>query len=212
MTFQPGTDTASARESAAGLGSDTTDTTDTTDTADTPDTVDTATGSVLRFLACTLRARAVVEVGTGTGVSGLYLLEGMPANSVLTSIDIRPEHHHRARAHFSAAGFAATRSRLITGRGADVLPRLSSGSYDLVFLDTMLSDYPHYFELGLPLLRTGGVLALQTPPTAAGDDNRRHTKDSHALRAIGDMIRQDERLVPTWFPLANPLLVVAVGE
>ncbi|RYJ01695.1 MAG: methyltransferase, partial [Actinomycetales bacterium] len=44
-------------------------------------------GGVLRFLAAVLDARAVVEIGTGTGVSGLWMLRGMRPDGVLTTVD-----------------------------------------------------------------------------------------------------------------------------
>ena len=93
------------------------------------------TGSVLRFLAAALNARAVVEIGTGCGTSGIWLLRGMRAGSVLTSVDTEPEHHRLARSVFVAAGFGSSRYRLITGRALEVLPRLADNAYDLVFCD-----------------------------------------------------------------------------
>ena len=60
-------------------------------------------GAALRFLASVLDARAVVEVGTGTGVSGLWLLRGMRSDGVLTTVDIEAEHQRLARQTFSDA-------------------------------------------------------------------------------------------------------------
>ena len=50
-----------------------------------------AVGATLRFLACAVGARTVVEIGTGCGSSGIWLLRGMRAGSTLTSVDIEPE-------------------------------------------------------------------------------------------------------------------------
>jgi len=85
-------------------------------------------GAALRFLAATLQARAVVEVGTGAGVSGLCLLAGMAPDGVLTSIDIEPEHQRAARRAFTEAGTTAGRMRLIMGQALDVLPRLTDAA------------------------------------------------------------------------------------
>ena len=63
-------------------------------------------GAALRFLASVLDARAVVEIGTGTGVSGLWLLRGMRADGVLTTVDIEAEHQRLARETFTEAGVA----------------------------------------------------------------------------------------------------------
>jgi len=114
-----------------------------------------AAGAALRFLAATLQARAVVEIGTGAGVSGLHLLRGMAPDGVLTSIDIEPEYHRAARKAFLEAGFPPGRTRLIMGRALDVLPRLTHGGYDLVFVDSARLEYPSYYEKGVALLRPG---------------------------------------------------------
>ena len=75
-------------------------------------------GAALRFLASVLDARAVVEIGTGTGVSGLWLLRGMRADGVLTTVDIEAEHQRLAKETFSEAGIPANRARTIAGAGA----------------------------------------------------------------------------------------------
>ena len=69
-------------------------------------------GAGLRFLAAAIGARAVVEIGTGTGVSGLWLLRGMAADGVLTSIDMDPEHQRAAR-----GGVHRRRARAVAGCG-----------------------------------------------------------------------------------------------
>lgn len=117
-------------------------------------------GATLRLLAGAAKARAVVEIGTGTGVSGLWLLRGMRGDGVLTSIDIEPEHQAMAKQSFAAAGFAAGRSRLIAGHAMEVLPRLADGSYDLVFVDCDIADHPHCVGEAHRLLRAGGVLVV----------------------------------------------------
>ena len=101
-------------------------------------------GAALRLLAATLPARSVVEIGTGTGVSGLWLLQGMAADGILTTIDVEPEHQRAAKDAFTEAGIASNRTRVISGRALDVLPRLTDGAYDLVFCD---ADKPEYEEL-----------------------------------------------------------------
>ena len=63
-----------------------------------------AVGAALRALAAACQARAVVEVGTGSGVSGLWLLDGMPADGVLTTIDSETDHQQAAKDAFAAAG------------------------------------------------------------------------------------------------------------
>ena len=122
--------------------------------------VGSGTGAALRLLAALVSARNVVEIGTGTGVSGLWLLAGMRADGVLTSVDVEAEHQRLAREAFAEAGIAHQRTRLIAGRALDVLPRLSDGAYDLVLCDGDKREYGAYLEQALRLLRPGGVVAF----------------------------------------------------
>ena len=173
-------------------------------------TVAPAVGSTLRFLTATLGARAVVEIGTGAGVSGLYLLHGMAQDGVLTSIDIEPEFHRAARTTFADAGFGGSRTRLIMGRAVDVLPRLTSGGYDLVFVDAARPEYPHYYEQGVELLRPGGVIVFNDI-FAQGrlPEPTRRDQDTLALREVARSVAADERLMPAMLPVSGGLLAAS---
>ncbi|NUT46974.1 MAG: O-methyltransferase [Saccharothrix sp.] len=167
-------------------------------------------GAALRFLAAALRAKAVVEIGTGAGVGALYLLGGMPAAGVLTSIDVAPEHQRAARVAFAEAGVAVSRTRLITGRALEVLPRLTDGAYDLVFVDAAKSEYPKYLEEAVRLLRPGGVVAFDNVLWHGRVVDPSHRDpDTTAMRDVARAVRDDDRLVPVILPLGDGLLVAA---
>ena len=102
----------------------------------------------------------MVEIGTGTGVSGLWLLRGMRPGGVLTTIDIEPEHQAMARQSFAAAGYAPSRTRLIAGAALEVLPRLADAAYDLVFVDGDPLEYAACVSAAHRLLRAGGLLVV----------------------------------------------------
>ena len=120
-----------------------------------------AGGATLRVLAAATGARSVVEVGTGAGVSGLYLLGGMAADGVLTTIDVEGENQRAAKQAYTEAGIAPARYRLINGSATEVLPRLRDEAYDLVLVDADKTSYGVYFEQALRLLRVGGDRRLR---------------------------------------------------
>ncbi|HCU49054.1 MAG TPA: methyltransferase [Micromonosporaceae bacterium] len=143
-----------------------------------------ATGAVLCVLAGANAAKAVVEIGTGTGVSGLWLLRGMRSDGVLTTIDAAADHQRMARRLFAEAGFAASRTRIITGRALEVLPRLSDGVYDLIFVDGDAREYESYVEAAARLLHSGGLLmmyGLLTRTAADRKTTRPHSSHNHDL-------------------------------
>ncbi|MPZ65347.1 MAG: methyltransferase domain-containing protein [Pseudonocardiaceae bacterium] len=167
-------------------------------------------GAALRFLAGALSARSVVEVGTGAGTSGLWLLRGMAADGVLTSIDVEPEHQRAARQTFLDAGFTASRFRLIMGQALEVLPRLTDGGYDLVFVDAAKPEYPRYLEAGVQLLRPGGVIAFDNVLWGGRvADPAQRDPVTTALREVASMARDDEHLLPVLLPIGDGLLVAA---
>ena len=165
-------------------------------------------GAVLRLLAATLDARTVVEIGTGCGVSGLYLLSGMRNDGVLTSVDIESEHQRLAREAFAEAGIAANRTRLISGAALDVLPRLTDGAYDLVFCDGDKAEYGDYLVQALRLLRPGGVVAFDNAlwHDRVADPAQRDA-ETVTIRELCKTVRDDERLVPALLPVSDGLLV-----
>ncbi len=116
--------------------------------------------ATLTLLTKTLAAKAVVEIGTGTGVSGLALFAGMVADGVLTSIDTESENQAAAREAFSEAGVPSRRIRLIAGQALVVLPKLSDAAYDLVFINGDPLEYVEYVSQAERLLRPGGLLVL----------------------------------------------------
>lgn len=166
-----------------------------------------AGGAALRFLAASIDARAVVEIGTGAGVSGLWLLRGMRSDGVLTTVDLEPEHQRAARQTFAEAGIASSRARLINGAALEVLPRLTDAGYDLVFVDAAKSEYADYLAEALRLLRPGGIVALDNMlwHDRVADPSARD-RDTVAIRDLGRAVRDDERLVPVLLPVADGLL------
>ena len=133
--------------------------------------------SALTMLARAIQARAVVEIGTGSGVSGLALFAGMQSDGILTSVDIEPEHQQAARASFLGVGIPTQRFRLIAGAALNVLPRLSDGAYDLVFVDADKVEYAEYVRAGgaaAPARRDarGGQRPLARPHRRPGQQRR----------------------------------------
>jgi predicted O-methyltransferase YrrM len=166
-----------------------------------------ATGAALRFLTAAIGARAVVEIGTGCGTSGIWLLRGMRPDGVLTSVDVEPEHQRLARDVFKEAGFASNRYRLIGGRALDVLPRLTDGGYDMVFCDAAKQEYLDYLAEGLRLLRPGGVVAFDNALWGGKvADPAQRDPETVVIREVCEQIRDDERFIPLLLPVGDGLL------
>ncbi|NED98098.1 O-methyltransferase [Phytoactinopolyspora alkaliphila] len=165
-------------------------------------------GAILRLLAAAVEAKTVVEVGTGVGVSALYILGGMRTDGVLTSVDVESEHQRLAREAFTEAGIPPNRTRLIPGSALDVLPRLTDGAYDLVFCDADKSEYVEYLEQAIRLLRPGGLVAFDNAlwHNRVADTAQRDP-ETVAIRELGRAVRDHDRLMPSLLPVGDGLLV-----
>jgi len=165
------------------------------------------TGAALRLLTSLLDARAVVEIGTGTGVSGLWLLRGMRTDGILTTVDIEAEHQRLAKQSFVEAGIASQRARTISGAALDVLPRLTDGHYDLVFCDGDKREYDAYLTEALRLLRPGGVVvfdnALWHDRVA---DPAQRDEETVTVRDLGKRVAEHDDLVAVLLPVGDGLL------
>jgi predicted O-methyltransferase YrrM len=170
--------------------------------------IGTGGGATLRFLASVTEARAVVEIGTGTGVSGVWMLRGMRPDGVLTTVDTEAEHQRLARQAFAEAGIPSQRVRLIPGAALDVLPRLTDGHYDLVFADGDKREYGDYLAEAVRLLKPGGILAFDNAlwHDRVADPAQRD-EETVAIRELGRTVREHESLLPLLLPVGDGLLV-----
>ncbi|MCU1574072.1 MAG: methyltransferase [Micrococcaceae bacterium] len=170
--------------------------------------VSAGTAAALTVLAAASKAQTAVEIGTGAGVSGVALLRGLGPQSVLTTIDVDVDHLKAAREAFQESGSPANRTRTISGRAADVLPRLTDAAYDLVFLDADKPSYPGYVEQAVRLLKSGGLLIVND----ALDKDRVSDPASReagtvVLRQVGKWIRDNDQLMSALLPTGDGLLL-----
>lgn len=174
-------------------------------------TTDTTTGSgaFLRYLAFTLKAQSVVEVGTGSGVGSLWLLDGMLESGTLTSIDDEMEHTQIAKMAFADADIAQSRYRLITNSVVDVISKLTDRAYDLVVLRHNPEDLSFVIGEAHRILRSGGTLVIDNyfGGGKVNDATQRDPK-TVALRDAGKIIKNDsEHWVSSLIPVGDGLLV-----
>ena len=155
----------------------------------------------------------MVEIGGGTGVSALWLLGGMNGKGVLTSVDTEAEFQKQARALLDESGVDPNRVRLITGRAVEVLPRLTDGAYDMVFVNEDANLFDQLLDEALRLTRVGGYVVF--------DHALRHNKvadfaqrDGHtvATRQFLDRVLEDERLMPVLVPVGDGLMIAIREE
>ena len=166
-------------------------------------------GAQLALLVSIAQAKSVVEVGTGAGVSGLWLLSGND-HVVLASIESDIDAHNIAKVAFAEANVPASRLRLINGKSLDVMANLADAAYDLVFLDADLATLPEQIHEASRVLRPGGVIAIshamwrdRVPDPAMRDDNTSVYRD--VLRRFSE----SSDFVVSLLPIGDGLLLAS---
>ena len=117
-------------------------------------------GALLQTLALALRAKSIVELGTGTGVGTLWLAGGIDESGTITSIDREAEHVQLAREACEEMEISAQRVRLIHGSPHDILQKLTDAGYDMIVVRDYSGDSADLIDQSYRVLRAGGVCVL----------------------------------------------------
>ena len=170
--------------------------------------ISTGVAATLKMLTRAVDAKAVVEVGTLMGASGLTFLEGMAKDGILTSIDVEADNQIPARTLFNRGGFQSSRFRLIAGSPIEIMPKLRDGAYDVVFINGDKLEYVEYVAGSLRLLRHGGMLIVNDAlwhNEVADQDNE--SDESIIIREALDAVTASESYTQTLLAVGNGLLV-----
>ena len=161
-----------------------------------------AVGSLLRYLTHLVGATSIVEVGTGSGVSGLWIIPSMIEKGLFTSIDDEVENAKLAKQAFEEAGVNASRFRLITGNSREIVGKLADSLYD-IFIMRRSSDLLESVENAHRSLRPGGILVIDRALLSGKvADPTQRDPESIAYREVMKVIKESSDL---WLPMLLPV-------
>jgi predicted O-methyltransferase YrrM len=116
-----------------------------------------ADGRLLRILTEAVSAKSVVEIGTSTGISGLWFSLALgKTGGKLTTFEFDKDRAAVARKHFSKAG-VEDRITVVEGDAHQTVAKLRD-PIDIVFIDADKEGYVDYLNKLLPLVRPGGLI------------------------------------------------------
>ncbi|MDV3351196.1 class I SAM-dependent methyltransferase [Leptothoe sp. LEGE 181152] len=166
-------------------------------------------GQFMALLVTLMGAKKVLEIGTFSGYSALWMALALPADGVLVTCDIREDCRDFAQPYWQAAGVA----NKIDMRVAPALDTLNSllttgqaNTFDFAFIDADKTNYPHYYEKCLELLRPGGLMAIDN--VLWGGDVAAPEKtdpDTVALRELNQTLHHDDRIDLSMLSIADGL-------
>ena len=155
-------------------------------------------GNLLTLLAKALGARKVLDVGVYLGYSAFSMALGLPQDGRVVACDVHEEFIQQGRPFWVEGGVDSkidVRIQPAVQTLQELIDNGESGTFDLMFIDADKSSYPTYFELGVKLLRSGGMIvvdnALWNGRVVDASDT---SEDTQAIRRMNDLMHQDDRV------------------
>lgn len=163
-------------------------------------------GQLISVLCQAIQARRVLEIGTCTGYSGIWIARAIAPDGLLETIEFDPEHAEWARRHFARAGVAA-RVQIHEGDAREVLRSLPSDWYDAVFIDADKEGYPFYLEQALRLVRLRGLILADNVLWQGRVATEPAGPTGEAILAFTRRMLAEPRLASTIVPVGDGLSV-----
>lgn len=167
-------------------------------------------GQLLTTLIKSHGVSRVLELGTATGYSTIWLAQAVGPQGHVVTIDMNLKRTAEAKVNFQTMEVANT----ITLIEQDALEALRTlqGTFDLIFIDAMKSSYPEFFQLCMPLLKVGGLLVADNvllKGMVADDElvTKRHRLMVDKLREYLQIVTTHPELVTTVLPIGDGVAV-----
>ena len=166
-------------------------------------------GQFMSLLIKLLGARRALEVGVFTGYSSLYVALALPRHGQLIACDISKKWTDVARRYWQEGGVADI-VELHLAPAIETMDHLlahhEAGKFDFIFIDADKDNYDGYYERALSLLRAGGLMAIDNVFWGGRvADPRERGKDTLAVRALNEKIRDYKRVDLSMIPIGDGL-------
>lgn len=163
-------------------------------------------GRLLATLVGMMNAKRVLEVGTYTGYSALAMAEALAEDARVVTCDIDPVNTEVARKAWAGSPHGSKIELRLGDARATIAAMPAEPTFDFVFIDADKGGYVDYYELALPRLREGGVIAADnTLWSGAVLDPK--TADDHAIVRFNAHVAADPRVTSVLLPVRDGLML-----
>ncbi|MEO1515975.1 MAG: O-methyltransferase [Bacteroidota bacterium] len=162
-------------------------------------------GALLRLLCQLKRPQTVLEIGTFTAYATLCMADGLPAQSLLHTIEANEELEYLIRKYLEEAAPACD-VRLHIGQAQDIIPQLED-RFDMVFIDAGKKDYAFYYDLVFDRVNPGGLILADNVLWDGKVAKGAKDEDTRIINAFNEKVQQDERVENLMLPIRDGLLI-----
>jgi predicted O-methyltransferase YrrM len=163
--------------------------------------------ATLKFLLKLINAKNVLEVGTFVGYSALSMAEALPNDGKVTTLDINDEFVSVAKEVWPQSE-SGKKIELVLGEALDFMTKTSQ-KYDMIFIDADKVNYINYFNRGLEILETGGIIAVDNALWGGSVLEENPTEEStKTIKELNKIISDREDLQSVLLPVRDGLHLV----
>ena len=163
----------------------------------------------LKLLARLVGAKRILEIGTFAGYSALSMAEALPEDGELITCEIDPEAIVFAKRYFDLSPHGK-KIALLEGAALDSLKSIS-GSFDMAFIDADKENYSNYYEAILPMIRYGGLIAVDNV-LWSGRVLDPKDKSDKAIHQFNERVIQDKRVESVMLTVRDGLNCIIKNE
>jgi|SRR4030095_5835562 len=166
-------------------------------------------GKFLYLLIKIIKAKNVLEIGTLTGYSTIWMARALPDDGKVITLEISSEHAAEASKNFKKAGLE-NKIELFLGNAMESLDKLAEKKFDFVFIDADKTGYPEYFEKVLPLMNRGGLITADNALRDGDIVKRDVDEGTKAIQIFNKKIALDKRIESLLIPISDGLAISLV--
>ncbi|MDQ6930934.1 MAG: O-methyltransferase [Candidatus Eremiobacteraeota bacterium] len=142
-----------------------------------------STGRLLSVLVHCMQAHRILELGTAFGYSTLWMAQALPPAGRIWTVDPDTERTTVAVEYFQRAG-VRDKVDVMNQSALEVLPLFPQRNLDIIFIDSVKSQYEEYLELCLPLLKLSGLVVIDNLLWGGRVCQKPHKEDDETVRAL----------------------------
>lgn len=170
-------------------------------------------GRLLQMFCQMMSAKTVLEIGTYTGYSSIYMARGLADDGVLHTIDNNPEVADIVNEFITRAGLS---EKIIAhqGNALEIIPQIIipglNNPLDLVFIDADKENYINYYNLCFDKVKKGGFIIADNVLWYGRvfNETAHNDKETKGIIAFNKMVKDDDRVENLLLPVRDGLMIL----
>ncbi len=165
-------------------------------------------GKFLEMVCQMIQPKRVLEIGTFTSYSAIAMVQGMPDNALIFTIEVNEEMESFIQEFITKSGMDK-KIRLLMGNALEIIPTLDD-VFDLVFIDADKEQYVAYYKLAKEKLRPGGFIIADNVIWSGKvlEKSSKTDKETQSIVAFNEFVKNDPDVEQVMLSIRDGLLLI----